>query len=71
MKCVQIVGQGIPVRLTNEDARRVVEVDKDGQYCPKHVFKKFWAECPDEAAKAAMLKKLERDRASTAPRRAA
>jgi hypothetical protein len=46
MKCVQVVGQGIPVRLSNEDARHLVEVDHDGQYCPKSVWKQFHANNP-------------------------
>jgi hypothetical protein len=46
MKCVQVVGQGIPVRLTNEDAFQLVERDKDGEYCPKHVWREHWATQP-------------------------
>jgi hypothetical protein len=42
MKCVQIVGQGIPVRLSDDDAFQIVERDKDGEYCPKHVWKEFY-----------------------------
>lgn len=38
-KCVQIVGQGIPVRLNDEDAFQIVERDKDGQYCSKRFWK--------------------------------
>lgn len=49
-KCVQIVGQGVPVRLSNDDAHRVVAVEHDGQYCPKSVFKKYRAEHPDHPA---------------------
>jgi hypothetical protein len=42
-KCVQIVGQGIPVRFTNEDAFQIVERDKDGQYCSKRVWRDYYA----------------------------
>ena len=49
-KCVQIVGQGIPARLSNEDAHRLVAVEHDGQYCPKRVFKKYRVEHPDHPA---------------------
>jgi hypothetical protein len=38
-KCFQVVGQGIPVRMSDADAFQVVDRDKDGQYCPKHVWK--------------------------------
>lgn len=41
MKCVQIVGQGLPVRMSDEDARTIVVVDHDGEYCPKRVWKQF------------------------------
>jgi len=40
-KCVQIVGQGIPGRFSTEDAHRLVTIDLDGQYCPKHVFREY------------------------------
>lgn len=39
-KCFQLVGQGIPVRMSNADAFQIVDRDKDGQYCPKSVWKK-------------------------------
>lgn len=42
MKCVRIVGQGVPVRLTDEKAREIVEIDKDGEYCPKSFFKEWY-----------------------------
>lgn len=46
MKCVQVVGQGIPARFSDDDARRLVEVDLDGQYCPKSVWKHYHANEP-------------------------
>ena len=39
-KCFQVVGQGVPVRMSDADAFQVVERDDDGQYCPKSVWKK-------------------------------
>ena len=39
-KCFQVVGQGIPVRMSDEDAFQVVDRDHDGQYCPKSLWKK-------------------------------
>lgn len=38
-KCIQVVGQGVPARVSNEDAFQIVIRDHDGEYCPKHVFK--------------------------------
>ena len=51
-KCVQLVGQDIPVRLSNEDAHRIADMfgDHDGQYCPKSVFKKYRIEHPEHPA---------------------
>ena len=42
MKCIQIVGQGVPVRLTDADAHQIVVLDHDGEYCPKHVWKAWY-----------------------------
>lgn len=39
MKCVRIVGQGVPVRLPDEEARRIVEHEGDGEYCPKSFYR--------------------------------
>jgi hypothetical protein len=49
-KCVQIVGQGIPGRFSNEDAHRLVAVEHDGQYCPKRVFKEHRKDHPEHPA---------------------
>ena len=37
-KCIRVVGQGVPVRMSDVDAFQVVERDHDGEYCSK----KFW-----------------------------
>lgn len=42
MKTVRIVGQGIPARLSNEDAAVIVGIG-DGEYAPKSVWKHEWA----------------------------
>jgi len=42
MKCIQVVGQGVPVRVTDEDAAEIITRDKDGSYCPKHVWKQWY-----------------------------
>lgn len=34
-KCFQVVGQGVPVRMSDDDAFQVVVRDSDGQYCSK------------------------------------
>jgi hypothetical protein len=43
MKCIRLVGQGVPVRLRNAEADKIVRVDKDGEYCTKRVFKDYGA----------------------------
>lgn len=40
MKCLRIVGQGLPVRMSDDDAARVI-AEGDGEYCAKHVWKQF------------------------------
>lgn len=42
MKCVRIVGQGVPVRMSDADARAIVAVDKDGEYCSKSFWRKWY-----------------------------
>lgn len=42
-KCVQVVGQGVPVRCTDAEAREIVVKDHDGEYCSKSVWKEWWA----------------------------
>jgi hypothetical protein len=49
-KCIQIVGQGIPIRVSNADAHQLVAIDKDGQYCPKKVWKAYHAAHPGQFA---------------------
>lgn len=38
-KCIRIVGQGVPVRMSDADAFQVVVRDKDGEYCSKNFWK--------------------------------
>jgi hypothetical protein len=40
MKCLRIVGQGIPVRMSDADAARII-AEGDGEYCKKEVWKRF------------------------------
>ena len=42
MKCVQLVGQGVPVRVSDEDAYQLVVIDKDAEYCPKWIWKQHY-----------------------------
>lgn len=42
MKCVRLVGQGVPVRMSDEEAFQIVERDKDGEYCSKSFWKDWW-----------------------------
>lgn len=48
MKCVRIVGQGVPIRLSDDDAHQIVARDLDGEYCPKDVWKDFRDNNADE-----------------------
>jgi hypothetical protein len=49
-KCVQVVGQGLPIRVSNDDAYRLVHIDHDAQYCPKSVFKAYRKDHPEHPA---------------------
>ena len=51
-KCVRIVGQGVPVNLSNDDAHRIVAIDYDGEYCPKSFFKKWRKDYPEHPARS-------------------
>lgn len=42
MKCIQLVGQGVPVRVTDEDAHQIVKLDHDGDYCAKRIWKRWY-----------------------------
>ena len=41
MKTVKVFGLDIPERLSDENARELVILDKNGQYCPKHEYKEY------------------------------
>lgn len=41
MKCVRIVGQGVPVRMPDEKAEQII-AEGDGQYCSKQFWKEWW-----------------------------
>lgn len=43
-KCVRIVGQGVPVRMSDDDAFTIVHRDLDGEYCPKSFWQKWYDE---------------------------
>lgn len=45
MKTIRLVGQGCPVRVSDAAAKRIVEKDLDGEYCPKSVYKE-WTKKP-------------------------
>lgn len=40
-KCIRVVGQGVPARMSNEEAFQWVIRDKDGEYCSKDFYKKW------------------------------
>jgi len=58
-KCIRVVGQGVPVRLSDEDAFQVVERDRDGQYCPKHEFKSWYQPAVEGATYTPFIAKLD------------
>lgn len=41
-KCVQVVGQGIPIRVSDDFAIQLVRRDLDASYCPKRVWREFY-----------------------------
>jgi hypothetical protein len=43
MKCVRTVGQGVPIRMTDAEARQWVERDHDGEYCKKRFWREWWS----------------------------
>lgn len=66
MKCVQMVGQGIPIRVTDAHAAEIVERDHDGQYCPKRVFKEYIEKYKDTEYVAGIRKQWDREQALVA-----
>jgi hypothetical protein len=43
MKCIRLVGQGVPVRVSDAEAFQIVERDDgDGEYCSKSFFKDWY-----------------------------
>lgn len=58
-KCIQVVGQGIPVRLSDDDAFQVVERDHDGQYCSKKLFKHYYTPAVEGATYTPFMAKLQ------------
>lgn len=46
MKCVRVVGQGVPTRLSDEDAHTLVVVDGDGEYCSKAFWRDWYRKSP-------------------------
>jgi len=41
-KCIRVVGQGVPVRVTDEEAVEIVERDRDGEYCTRAFWREWW-----------------------------
>lgn len=46
-KCLRIVGQGVPCRMSDDDAFQIVVRDGDGEYCPKKFWRAWYAPNPD------------------------
>jgi hypothetical protein len=60
-KCIRVVGQGVPVRMSDDDAFQVVERDHDGEYCSKR-FWRAWhgpsAEFPNKVVREPVRSRL-------------
>jgi hypothetical protein len=46
-KCIRVVGQGVPVRMSDADAFQVVIRDLDGEYCTKQFWRDWYMTKPD------------------------
>lgn len=55
MKCIRAVGQGVPVRMSDDDAFQIVERDRDGEYCSKNFYKKWYAGTDTPPARVRLL----------------
>lgn len=42
MKCVRVVGQGVPIRLSDDDAFQLVHRDGDGEFCSKAFWRRWY-----------------------------
>ena len=42
MKCVRVVGQGVPVRMPDAEAFALVHIMGDGDYCPKKLWREWY-----------------------------
>lgn len=66
-KCIRVVGQGVPCRMSDEDAFQVVVRDGDGEYCPKKFWRTWYApnpDFPDKEVKPAFIARLIGDKIS-------
>lgn len=60
-KCFRVVGQGVPLRTSDEDAFQVVERDHDGEYCSKAFFKEWYQPAVEGAKYTPFIAKLQPD----------
>lgn len=67
MKCIQLLGQGIPIRVTNDDADFLVRTDHDAEFCPKSVFKEYRKAHPEHPARSRIDVRRHAVRASQRP----
>jgi hypothetical protein len=56
-KCIRVVGQGVPVRLSDDDAFAVVR-DGDGGYCAKEFWKVWYDGQNDREPKPRLISRL-------------
>jgi hypothetical protein len=60
-KCIRVVGHGVPVRMSDDDAFQIVERDLDGEYCSKRFFKEWYgpsADFPEKAVREELRARL-------------
>jgi len=56
-KCVRVIGQGVPFRLSDDDAFEIVHKDHDGEYCPKSFWKDWNATYKRESGYAEIVQR--------------
>lgn len=65
MKCVRMVGQGVPVRMPDDEAHQIVVHEGDGEYCSKSFWKGWHRMCGTEDRAYAKGTGLQLSKAST------
>jgi hypothetical protein len=64
-KCIRIVGQGVPIRTTDDEAFQIVERNKDGEYCSKSFWREWHADKTDGVIRSGALLRLSAGKAKS------